>query len=84
MTGFQCSVSEQERHVNISASNHFPELPEETTEEELVALDREAQCRCRLNGILVQLPFALSRSTKRRLSRQSLQTKDVDGFHMQN
>lgn len=59
------------------------ELPEETTEEELVALIEKLNADTKVNGILVQLPL-----TKHINEEKIIQTispdKDVDGFHMQN
>ena len=59
------------------------ELPEETTEEELVALIEKLNADAGVNGILVQLPLPEQINEEK-----SIQTispdKDVDGFHMQN
>lgn len=59
------------------------ELPEETTQEELLALIRELNGRADVNGILVQLPLPGHISEDRVIQTIS-PDKDVDGFHVQN
>ena len=59
------------------------ELPEETTEEELLSLVRELNENKKVNGILVQLP--LPKQIREDLVIQTISPdKDVDGFHVQN
>jgi methylenetetrahydrofolate dehydrogenase (NADP+)/methenyltetrahydrofolate cyclohydrolase len=59
------------------------ELPEETTEEELLDLIRELNKRSDCNGILVQLPLPKHINEERILDEIS-PLKDVDGFHPVN
>jgi len=59
------------------------ELPEETTEEELLALIDELNNRADCNGILVQLPLPKSINEEKILDAIS-PLKDVDGFHPMN
>ncbi|MBQ8138650.1 MAG: bifunctional methylenetetrahydrofolate dehydrogenase/methenyltetrahydrofolate cyclohydrolase FolD [Lachnospiraceae bacterium] len=59
------------------------ELPEETTEEELLDLIRELNKRADCNGILVQLPLPKHINEERILDEIS-PLKDVDGFHPVN
>ncbi len=59
------------------------ELPEETTEEELLALIRELNGREDVNGILVQLPLP-GQICEERVLDAICPGKDVDGFHPQN
>lgn len=59
------------------------ELPEETTEEELLNLVDELNARCDVNGILVQLPLPKHIEEEKVLNRIS-PLKDVDGFHPQS
>ncbi|HJD46999.1 MAG TPA: bifunctional methylenetetrahydrofolate dehydrogenase/methenyltetrahydrofolate cyclohydrolase FolD [Candidatus Mediterraneibacter norfolkensis] len=56
------------------------ELPEETTEEELVRLVEELNQDASVNGILVQLPLP-SHIDEDRIIRTISPDKDVDGFH---
>ncbi len=59
------------------------ELPEETTQEELLSLIEELNGRADVNGILVQLPLPEQISEEKVI--QSISPdKDVDGFHVQN
>jgi methylenetetrahydrofolate dehydrogenase (NADP+)/methenyltetrahydrofolate cyclohydrolase len=59
------------------------ELPEETTEEELLQLVKELNHREDVNGILVQLP--LPKHINEDLVIQTISpNKDVDGFHPQS
>lgn len=59
------------------------ELPEETTEEELLHLVDELNARKDVNGILVQLPLPKHIEEEKVLNRIA-PLKDVDGFHPQN
>lgn len=59
------------------------ELPEETTEQELVELVEKLNADDKVNGILVQLP--LPKHINEETIIQSISPKkDVDGFHMQS
>ena len=59
------------------------ELPEETTEEELLALIDQLNDDVKVHGILCQLPLPRHINEKTILNRISPK-KDVDGFHPQN
>ena len=59
------------------------ELPEETTEEELVALIEKLNADARVNGILVQLTLP-EQINEEKIIQTISPDKDVDGFHMQN
>lgn len=59
------------------------ELPEETTEAELVALVEKLNQDDKVNGILVQLPLP-KHIDEEKIIQTISPTKDVDGFHMQN
>lgn len=59
------------------------ELPEETTEKELLELIEELNERKDVNGILVQLPLPKHIDEEKILNTIS-PLKDVDGFHPQN
>lgn len=59
------------------------ELPEETTEQELLDLIDDLNGREDVNGILVQLPLPKQINEEKILNRIS-PLKDVDGFHPQN
>lgn len=59
------------------------ELPQETTEEELLALVEELNGRADVNGILVQLPLPEQIDEEKVLNAIS-PLKDVDGFHPTN
>ena len=59
------------------------ELPEETTEAELVALVEKLNQDDAVNGILVQLPLP-KHINEEKIIQTISPTKDVDGFHMQN
>jgi len=59
------------------------ELPEETTEEELLALIRELNQKKEVNGILVQLPLP-KHIDEDRVIKTIDPIKDVDGFHPQS
>ena len=59
------------------------ELPEETTEEELLKLIYELNYRNDINGILVQLPLP-KHIDKNKIINAISPEKDVDGFHPKN
>lgn len=59
------------------------ELPEETTEAELIALVEKLNQDDKVNGILVQLPLP-KHIDEEKIIQTISPTKDVDGFHMQN
>ena len=59
------------------------ELPQETTEEELVALIGKLNADTKVNGILVQLPLP-KHINEAKIIQTISPDKDVDGFHMQN
>ena len=59
------------------------ELPEETTEQELVALVEKLNEDDRVNGILVQLPLP-KHINEETIIQTISPKKDVDGFHMQS
>lgn len=59
------------------------ELPEETTEEQLLDIIRELNARKDVNGILVQLPLPKGMNEEKILDEID-PLKDVDGFHPMN
>lgn len=59
------------------------ELPEETTQEELLTLVRQLNDRKDVNGILVQLPLP-AHIDEDTVIRTIVPEKDVDGFHPQS
>ena len=59
------------------------ELPESTTEEELLALIQELNDRADVNGILVQLPVP-KHIDEDKIIKAISPKKDVDGFHPQS
>ncbi len=59
------------------------ELPEETTEEELLDLIGRLNADEKVNGILVQLPVP-AHINENRIIQAISPSKDVDGFHPQN
>lgn len=59
------------------------ELPEETTQEELLTLVRQLNDRKDVNGILVQLPLP-AHIDENTVIRTIAPEKDVDGFHPQS
>ena len=69
------------REVRIEAFDHH--LPEETTQQELLALVAELNADPRVNGILVQLPLP-AHIDEGRVLRSVSPIKDVDGFHPQS
>lgn len=67
--------------VGIYSEEH--RLPEETSEEELIALVRKLNSDDKINAILVQLPVPKHINTEKVLSAIALE-KDVDGFNPVN
>lgn len=65
-------------YIGIESRSY--ELPDTTTEEELVALVEELNSDDGVNGILVQLPLP-SHIDEDRIIRTIAPDKDVDGFH---
>ena len=59
------------------------ELPEETTQEELLSLVRELNDREDVNGILVQLPLP-AHMDEDEVIRTISPNKEVDGYHPQS
>ena len=59
------------------------ELPEETTEEELLELIERLNADDKVNGILVQLPLP-KQIDENKVIQTISPKKDVDGFHVQN
>lgn len=59
------------------------ELPEDTTQEELIALVEELNSRADVNGILVQLPLP-AHIDEDAVIKSISPLKDVDGFHPQS
>ena len=59
------------------------ELPEETTEEELVALIEKLNADAGEKGIMVQMPLP-EQINEEKIIQTISPDKDVDGFHMQN
>lgn len=59
------------------------ELPEETTEEELISLIEKLNADDKVNGILCQLPVP-KHINEDRIIRAISPKKDVDGFHPEN
>lgn len=68
-------------YVGIKSVSH--ELPEETTEEELLNLIEELNNDDTINGILVQLPLPRHMDENKVIDAIS-PYKDVDGFHLMN
>jgi methylenetetrahydrofolate dehydrogenase (NADP+)/methenyltetrahydrofolate cyclohydrolase len=67
--------------AGIESAHH--ELPEDTTEEALLALVEELNTDSRVTGILVQLPLP-EQIDEERVIRTIDPVKDVDGFHPVN
>lgn len=67
----------------IGITSRSFELPEETTEDELLGLIDRLNADPEINGILVQLPLPGSIDEKKVINRIS-PDKDVDGFHPQS
>lgn len=65
-------------YIGIESESY--ELPEETTEEELIALVEKLNSDHRVNGILVQLPLP-AHIDEDKIIRTISPDKDVDGFH---
>jgi methylenetetrahydrofolate dehydrogenase (NADP+)/methenyltetrahydrofolate cyclohydrolase len=68
-------------YIGIRSESY--ELPEETSEEELLALIERLNRDPKVNGILCQLPVPAHMDEKKIL-RTIAPEKDVDGFHTQN
>lgn len=68
-------------YIGIGSESY--ELPGSTTQEELLALIDELNCRDEISGILVQLPLPAHIDEERVILAISPQ-KDVDGFHPQS
>lgn len=68
-------------YVGIESKSY--ELPEETTEEELLRLMEELNRDTTIHGILVQLPLP-KQIDEDKIIRAILPEKDVDGFHPVN
>ena len=69
--------------ASIGIESQAYELPEETTQEELLALIDRLNKDDHVNGILVQLPIPMHMDEKEIIQAIS-PAKDVDGFHPQN
>lgn len=69
--------------VYIGINSLAYELPEETTQEELLDLVRQLNARKDVNGILVQLPLP-AHIDEDTVIRTIAPEKDVDGFHPQS
>ena len=65
-------------YIGIESRSY--ELPEETTEEELIKLVEELNADESVNGILVQLPLP-DHIDEDKIIRTISPDKDVDGFH---
>ncbi len=72
---------EQAKEVGIISTEH--KLPDDTTQEELLALVEEMNKDASVHGILVQLPLPKQIDEKTVLT-AILPEKDVDGFHPVN
>ena len=68
-------------YIGIRSESY--ELPEETSEEELLALIRKLNEDSKINGILCQLPVP-PHMDESKLIREIAPEKDVDGFHPMN
>ena len=68
---------------DIGIESLSSELPQETTEAELVALVEKLNKDDAVNGILVQLPLP-KQINEDKIIQTISPAKDVDGFHMQN
>lgn len=68
-------------YIGIGSLNY--ELPEETTEAELLDLIAELNAKKKVSGILVQLPLP-KHMDEDKVIRAIDPAKDVDGFHPQN
>lgn len=68
-------------YIGIRSESY--ELPEHTTEEELLTLIKKLNADPKINGILCQLPVSAHMDEKK-IIRTIDPGKDVDGFHTQN
>lgn len=68
-------------YIGIRSESY--ELPEETSEAELLALIEKLNADPKVNGILCQLPVP-AHMDENKIIRTIAPEKDVDGFHMQN
>lgn len=68
-------------YIGIRSESY--ELPEETTEAELLALIERLNADASVNGILCQLPVP-AHMDENKIIRTIAPEKDVDGFHTQN
>ena len=68
-------------YIGINSLSY--ELPEETTEEELLELIHKLNQDEKVNGILVQLPVP-KQINEEKIIQEIDPKKDVDGFHVQN
>ncbi len=68
-------------YIGIRSESY--ELPEETTEDELLALIETLNEDPKVNGILCQLPVP-EHMDEQKIIRTIAPSKDVDGFHTQN
>lgn len=68
-------------YIGIRSESY--ELPEETTEEELLTLIEKLNKDPKINGILCQLPVP-AHMDENKIIRTIAPEKDVDGFHTQN
>lgn len=68
-------------YIGIRSESY--ELPEETSEEELLALIQELNEDSKINGILCQLPVP-AHMDENKIIRAISPKKDVDGFHTEN
>ena len=68
-------------YIGIRSESY--ELPESTTESELLELIERLNSDDKVNGILVQLPLP-SHINEKAVIRSIAPTKDVDGFHPEN
>ena len=77
-------VGNKKRHVLILALKSLAyELPEETTEEELLSLIEKLNADTQVHGILCQLPLP-KHIDEDKVIKAISPKKDVDGFHPQN
>lgn len=68
-------------YIGINSLSY--ELPEETSEEELLDLIKKLNIDANVNGILVQLPLP-KHINEEKVIQTIAPEKDVDGFHVQN
>lgn len=67
----------------VGINSYQIELPEETTEDELLMKIDELNRDCLVNGILVQLPLP-KHISEEKVTARILPEKDVDAFHAEN